>query len=210
MIAIPNRNSEEQNSKDLNSGSITNGDRSLEFERQFLKRSRTGWLELWQWMCQHSWFQDKLNWACQKVLKYSGSPPDRAVDIKQQALLLMAANLRRRPDLGFDASRGRLSPLLATIILRCCQKALRQFRGFDSSRVEETSQVYCLFGEAETDRALDLADGVNNLPEPWRETIKYLLNEVPVSEIAVRFGCSERTVYRRIERAIEMLRQKLN
>ena len=210
MIAIPERDSNpEHHQTSANDRRGPLEIEALEFEAVFLSMQNAEWLDVWQWMCQEPWFQRRLDWASQLVLRRTGCPRDWETDIKQQALLVLAANLRKKSDLGFDTARGRLGPFLSTVLYRCCQKAIRQFRGFHSaSAVEEMPETYI----CSTDRQealLDLHEVVDQLPNPWKETMQWLLDERSVSEIASHFDCSERTVYRRIERAMEMLRKKL-
>ena len=129
-------------------------------------------------------------------------------DVKQEALLYFARSVERDVSLGFRPERGSLGAFLATIINRCCQKGLRQFRHSHQRALHESHHPL-IENWNDLDEQLDLEEQISRIPEPYRSTIRLFCDGRTIGEIATEKSKSERTVYRWVEKGVAMLREQL-
>lgn len=167
------------------------------------------WTEVWQKFHDNRWFKKRLNDSAGRVISQTGLPQEWKEDVKQEALIVFSRALQRDKTLGFDERRGNFGSFISTIIYRCCQKGLRQFRRSINQAVTADKHPLTEPMEALDDR-LDLRDCVWRLDEPYQSTVRLILFGRSITEIARLTKRSERTIYRRLERAIELLRELLD
>ena len=136
-------------------------------------------------------------------------PLEWSDDISQEAMIYFAGLLQRKPDLGFDESKSKFTTWLGTLINGCCLKAIRQFK--DSLR--QRLQVFPNDSITETisslEKQIDFMEQVNQLDDKFRIPLFEYWNGVSIETIADDLGTSARTIYRRIETGIELLKKKL-
>jgi len=164
------------------------------------------WQEVWEIFYRNRWFRQTLLIAARRAVRRAGLKRDCVDDVRQEALIEFSRSLQRRPSLGFDPSRGNFSSFVGLIIHRCCLKALRQFRhqylslhddGFFHPYYEEHSQI---------EKIMDLRKATSELQEPYRGLVRQICAGVSIDEIANRSKRSRRTIYRWLDRSIELLK----
>ena len=189
-----------------------------EKERQELERTysehccstNTSWELAFEKLSSTRWFKGQLSRAVNRLARKAKLSADRLPDIKQEALVIFAKSMRRDMSLGFDHQRGSLASLLAVIIYRCCCKSLCQFRNPMVNLPFDREANHPLDHHAETIAdQIDVQLCVDRLREPFKQTIQLLLANHSMEEIAMLSSCSLRTVYRRRDRAYQLLREQL-
>lgn len=168
--------------------------------------SEEQWTGIWQLFYDSPWFKRRLEFSARSLIQRFGLPLQWKEDIKQEALLVFARSVQRDTSLGFDSTRGSFGAFVSTIIHRCCQKGLRQFN-HSNLQVIENENLHPFIDLTETlDEHIDLRECLNQLPEPYRLTVSMICEGKSVPQIASKTRRSTRTVYRWLERAIELLR----
>ena len=163
------------------------------------------WTEIWRLFYEHPWFKHRLNASAIRQVRRCHMPLEWTEDIKQEALLVFARAIQRDCALGFDSSRGSFGGFLSTIIERSCQKGLRQFKHSINSVGEEYNHPF-LDNRQELEEHIDLQDCLARLPEPYKMTIELIFKGESVPEIAQTTRRSQRTVYRWLEKATDLIR----
>ena len=166
------------------------------------------WQEVWEIFYQNPWFRKKLFYSAQFAARQSGLGRHNIDDIQQEALIIFSKSLQRDTSLGFDRNRGSFRGFISTVIHRCCQKALRQFHrqhlySLDCEYLHPTHNE----NEGVVEQ-LDLETLIQKIPDPYRHTLQQLLEGSTIKQIAQRQRKSQRTIYRWLERAVQILQSK--
>jgi RNA polymerase sigma factor (sigma-70 family) len=178
----------------------------LQHRHQVAVKTAIGWQEVWELFYRNRWFRQTLLIAARKAVRRSGLKRDCVDDVRQEALIEFSRSLQRRTSLGFDPTRGNFAAFVGLIVHRCCLKALRQFRhqylslhqdGWFHPYYEEHSQI---------EKIMDLKQAASELQEPYRSLVRQICAGVAIDEIAQRSKRSRRTIYRWLDRAIELLK----
>lgn len=178
----------------------------LELRHLIAVQTAVDWQEVWELFYRNRWFRQTLLIAARKAVRRSGLKRDCVDDVKQEALVEFSRCLQRRTSLGFDPSRGNFAAFIGLIIHRSCLKGLRQFRhqhlslhedGWFHPYYEEHSQI---------EKAIDLRQAANSLQEPYRGLVRQVCAGVSIDEIACRSKRSRRTIYRWLDRSIELMK----
>lgn len=166
----------------------------------------TPWQEVWEIFYRNRWFRQTLLIAARRAVRRAGRKRDCVDDVRQEALVEFSRSLQRNVSLGFDPGRGNFAAFVGLIVHRCCLKALRQFRhqclslhdeGFFHPYYEEQSQIEKIF---------DLRKAASELQEPYRSLVRQVCNGDSIDEIADRSKRSRRTIYRWLDRSVELLK----
>jgi len=124
---------------------------------------------------------------------------------KQHVLVELAAAIQRQPMLGFDTRKGSYGGFLSTILYRACLKALRQFsQSKDRSYFEDLLHPY-YEDQAQREKILDFRHVASQIPDPYRRIVRQLCNGSSIPEIATAEDRSTRTIYRLVERSIDLM-----
>ena len=178
----------------------------LELRHLIAVQNAIQWQEVWELFYRNRWFRQTLLIAARKAVRRSGLKRDCVDDVRQQALIEFSRSLQRRTSLGFDPSRGNFAAFVSLIVRRCCLKALRQFRhqylslheeGWFHPYYEESSQI---------EKIMDLRQAASELPEPYRRLVRQVCAGASIDEIARRSKRSRRTIYRWLDRSVELLK----
>lgn len=166
------------------------------------------WLSIWNLFIDDPWIQQQLGFLTTRVAKAGKICSVDQDDLRQNALVEFAANLRRDPSLGYESEKGRYQSLISTILYRCCLKAQRQFK----FQVREESVDYVLESDYQSDfqpqqDSLDLLALIDQLAEPHRKVASLYTLGKSVEEIAASLQKSKRTAYRMLQEATKMLRK---
>lgn len=164
------------------------------------------WTGIWQLFHEHAWFKQRLNSSAQRLLKANGLPAQLKDDVTQEASLVFARSLRRDTSLGFDEQKGVYAAFLSTIVYRCCQKGVRQFRREWAAPFNEELAMFADDFTEELSDQLDLDACLDLLPEPYKLTVKLFREGKTIPQIAKRTKRCTRTIYRWLETATSLLR----
>ena len=167
------------------------------------------WTEIWQMFYEDAWFQHRLNDSARFNTLRCHMPMHNREDVKQEALVQFARAIERDRSLGFRPERGNYGAFLATVIHRCCQKGLRQFRHFGGPSIWDGLRHPLVDHWDELDEQLDLRESIGQIPEPYRKTIQQICEGHSIEEIARRRKKSVRTIYRWLDQGIERLKALL-
>jgi len=183
---------------------------STDLETKHFLASQTlqDWQYIWELFYQDAWFRKKLNRSARYAVRQSGLGRHCIDDVQQEALVEFAKSLQRDPSLGFDPSRGDFRAFLVTIVHRCCQKGLRQFRMQYSLSIEDESLHPCYEDHSQIEEVMDLRQLARQIPEPYRGTVRQICNGLSIDEIARKRNRSKRTIYRWIDKSIVLLQTK--
>ncbi|TWT74872.1 sigma-70 family RNA polymerase sigma factor [Allorhodopirellula solitaria] len=145
------------------------------------------WLEVWQLFAGNEFYRSQL-WGCAEIsVIETGAPFGWADDVAHDAMLLLARQLQRRSDLGyqFDRPPEQFGNWLRTIPFRQCHEAIRSQRrrhGRDlpleldppGERIEIIEQ------------RIDVRTAIDGLDEPFRTILFLDCGGLSLREIADR------------------------
>jgi RNA polymerase sigma factor (sigma-70 family) len=192
-------------------------DRSLEDLRdrffgvldQTVAEGKPLWHDVWRLFIEHPWYQAELHRAAVRTLRHARLHHQWIDDVTQQAMILLARDLRRSADLHLDraAAEEHFAGWLGTIIRRHCQQAARSMRraprraGFQLPAVLAAASR-----QFPTDLILDLALAIRKLPAESRRALVLRLGGYRISEISHRLHTSQAAVQRALARGLFKLR----
>ena len=159
------------------------------------------WIEIWELIYCDPWFQSRLEMLIAKIIRKNQLPRHWKDDIYQEAMIVFAQSLRRRPGLGFDPQRGKYESLLVTVLNRCCQKGLRQFRNTLVQRNLDPEIQPCIDRVMSAEKLFEYRELMELIPEPARSILLAICHGESVEAMANRLDCSSRTIYRHLENA---------
>jgi RNA polymerase sigma factor (sigma-70 family) len=166
------------------------------------------WQEVWCLFLEHPWYQAELHQAARRVLRRQQAPARWAEDIAEDAPLIFAKDLQNAPDLRLDRTRPveRFCGLLATIITRDCQKALRSKRRNErragcSSLAVETA----ISPATPIDDMIDLRSAIEDLPPDCRAVVELHWHGWRIGQIAKELALSQTVVHRALQRGLSLL-----
>jgi RNA polymerase sigma factor (sigma-70 family) len=131
-------------------------------------------------------------------------------DITQQAMLLLARDLRHAADLHLDraAAQDHFAGWLRKIIARHCQQAARSMRR--AQRRAGLQQPAVLAASSRlfpTDSILDITMAIGKLPNESRRVLLLRLRGCGIAEIARRLHRSQTEIHRALARGLSRLRR---
>jgi len=127
-----------------------------------------------------------------------------ADDAVQNALL---KGWRRRL---FLRRRDRLLQWLCSIVINESYNILRERQNDEKHRPIESENVAMPHSDEYTEQLSRLDEAIANLPEIYRETVHVaLLSDMETDAAASLLGCSTNTLYQRIHKAKQLLREAL-
>ncbi len=184
---------------------------SVQLAKQHLKaiQQNKTWVEIWDLIYSHPWFQSQLNACVAKTIYKNQLPRGWKDDIQQEAVLLFAREIKRKRDLGFDPQKGDYRALVLTILRRCCLKGIRQFKRTLTNKPIQPSLDVAEETIFDADELFDFREKIRQLPEPGRTIVLAVCHGEPIELIAHRLGQSPRTVYRHLRKSKNQIREKL-
>ena len=147
------------------------------------------WTEVWQFLVDSDVYQDQLGRCARFALHAGGAPKEWQDDIRQDALLLLARQLQRSTDLGYDADRpaSEFGGWLRTILTRQSREAIRCMRRrHQRDSVLEESGANEI--ELTLDAAIDMRQAIDQLCEPDRTIMFLSQSGWSLQEIADKLG----------------------
>ncbi|WP_430453471.1 sigma-70 family RNA polymerase sigma factor [Rhodopirellula europaea] len=169
-----------------------------------------GWLEVWNIFVSSDLYRNQLSTCAEISLMETGAPKSWADDVAHDAMLLLARQLRKRSDLGyqFDRPPKQFASWFRTILFHQCHEAIRSFRrrhGRDSplelDPISERSQLI--------EQRLDIRMAVDRLDEPMRTILMLGYGGLSLREIADRLQLTYDQVRYANKQGRETLERKL-
>ena len=181
---------------------------SDDLELQYFTALQTmqDWQDIFEVFYANPWFNFKLRTYVRTAARKFSLGSDCYDDIRQEALVLFAGTLQRNRSLGFVRSKGSFSGFVSIIIYRCCLKGLRQFQRQHQAMSDDDFFHPYYEEQAQLEKLLDFRHMVVQIPEPYRGIVGQLLAGESVGSIAKSRKRSKRTIYRWIDRSIELLK----
>jgi len=180
----------------------------LELQHFTALQTMCGWQEIWELFYASPWFRYKLGFCVRKAARDSGLGKDCCDDIQQEGLIEFAKAIQRNSSLGFDPSKGTFQGFLSTVIYRCCLKGLRQFqRRYCSIPNDDFMHPY-YEEHAQLEKLMDFRHLARQISEPYRGIVRQLLAGESIPQIAKSRNRSTRTIYRWIDRSVELLKER--
>ena len=167
------------------------------------------WWRVWRLFVEHAWYQQLLDQCVSMVMTRRSAPPGWLDDVKQDAILLLARDLRRTTDLNVDHDRveAHFEPWMRTITMRHCQQALRGMRRKAEWTADEAAAG--LFGGDDRRHQaarIDVQAALDRLRQPDRTVLSLLAEGWSGKEIAAELGITYPKMNYSLRRGIRRLR----
>jgi RNA polymerase sigma factor (sigma-70 family) len=155
----------------------------------------------------HPWYQRELNSAAHHTVVKTRGRRELIADVRQDALLLLARELRRHRDLGFDRSRPRdgFPGWIRTIISRHCREALRRLRRQTDRRREAGGEPHAADPTESMTSRLDLQAAIQALGPRERAVVSLSMQGRSIADIASELSEPYQTIYSVWQRALHRL-----
>ena len=166
------------------------------------------WILQWDSLLAEPEFNAMVDDIVTAACRRSSLPRDCVDDVRQEMFLRLAAAFRRRPDLGYDPTRGPVRPFLWILLWRMARRSVPQFAYRFTASIDTIAPDHdrlTIEETAERDRRIDRILAVNRLPDPLRYVMTRWLEGRTSIEIARELNLSRRTTYRRIEQGRQQL-----
>jgi RNA polymerase sigma factor (sigma-70 family) len=141
--------------------------------------------DVWQIFANSEFYREQLSTCAKISLMETGAPKSWADDIVQEAMVLLARQLRKRSDLGYQLDRPtkQFASWIRTILFRQCHEAIRSYRRkhgrdlpLNLASVSQPPEVI--------EQKLDLRAALNSLDELPRTVMFMSYNDLSLREIA--------------------------
>ncbi len=180
----------------------------LELQHFTALQTMQNWQDIWELFYVSEWFRYKLGFCVRRAARECGLQADCHDDIRQEALVEFARAVQRNLSLGYDPGKGSFQGFLSTVIYRCCLKGLRQFKRRCRSLPDDDFMHPYYEEHAQLEKVMDFRHVARQIPEPYRGIVRQLVAGQSVEHIARTRKRSKRTIYRWIDRSIEMLKAR--
>lgn len=175
-----------------------------------LSQSPTTNLPLWKQIVLDPWYRSQLKICSLRVSRHKRGVI-ASEDIQQEAMLLLARSLTRRPHLGFTPHQKLefFSRWMKTIIVHDCRQAARRLRrGPETIPLDETDEPHDFFDRL--DRRIDLDSCLRTLPPEERFIVQQYRLGHSLEETADWLSISVATAHRRFQRGLALLKRQIN
>jgi DNA-directed RNA polymerase specialized sigma24 family protein len=168
------------------------------------------WHQVWRVLLSHPWYQDELRRAAFRTLRPARLHLQWIDDVKQEAMLLLARDLRHSADLHVDraAAEEHFAAWLRKIIMRHCQQAARSMRRAQRRAGLQQAEVLAAASKSlPLDSILDLALAIRKLPKASRRVLLLRLRGWGIVEITQRVHRCQTEVHRALAKGLSKLRR---
>jgi RNA polymerase sigma factor (sigma-70 family) len=165
------------------------------------------------------WYHSELRRIATALVGRRAAWRGRVDDLVHDALLLMARNLERRPDLGFDHGRPtdefacRLRSIIRNHLLQALRRERRQMppQADFENHVDTDRRVVTAARVRRRERQLarDAIELLDALPEPISGVLKLHFDQVPSGTISQRLGFSRWRVRQMIAAGMAEIRNAM-
>jgi len=201
MISIPKSRQKETKRPSLES-------EELELQHFTALQTMQDWQDIWDLFYASDWFRYKLGFCVRKAAREFGLMSDCHDDIRQEALVEFARSIQRNLSLGYDPTKGTFQAFLSTVIYRCCLKGLRQFKRRCLSLPDDDFMHPYYEEHSQLEKVIDFRHVARQIPEPYRGIVRQLLAGQSIEHIARTRKRSKRTIYRWVDRSIDLLKAR--
>jgi|GEM_PF-2353288 len=169
------------------------------------------WRHIWELLVGDSWYQEQLASAASITLRSSRRPLEWRQDIEQEATVMLALRLQKKPCLGVNPvlATHHFGGWMRTIITRDCRNALRKlYKGgrFVSPLPE------CLVATDDLlsrDLRIDMAEALDLLEVQEKEVLMQSSKGHTLKQVAEIFDLPFWRTYRTYHRGLKNLRRLL-
>lgn len=174
-------------------------------------QSGSHWAQIWRLFLADPWYREQLDVCARRALRKTGGRPDWLDDIKQDAVLALAAKLRRRPGLGIDPQKaqGHFEGWIGTILDRDCRASLRRLRAVQCRQSALPLHAVGNDPWQRVEQWIDVKLVIDRLNEPVRTATALHVAGTSPRDVARTLGISYWTAVRAIRRGIAALRERL-
>jgi RNA polymerase sigma factor (sigma-70 family) len=166
---------------------------------------------LWRLFVEHSWYRAQLRICALHALYVRSAPRQWLEDVEHEAMLILARELRRRPDLNLNrAMASKTFPVwLRTVISRDCLQAIRKLRRQQRAWRELKEGDRRSDDRALRDERADVSMAMEKLARPLRAALSLYSKGYTFAEIGKRMGVSTATAQRIVHRGLRKLQELL-
>jgi RNA polymerase sigma factor (sigma-70 family) len=169
--------------------------------------SPDGWTEIWNAFVENPWYRGRVAFLTRSILVKGNAPLSWSDDIQQDAILLLARDLRERRDLGLNRARpeAEFEGWINTIISHHIRQALRRMRRTTKGvgLVESMEPVQT---HVDMEARFDLEQAVEQLADPDKTIIRLFSHGYSIVEIAHSLHLTYRQTRYRIGRSLNHLK----
>jgi DNA-directed RNA polymerase specialized sigma24 family protein len=172
------------------------------------------WFEIWRLFLNDPWYRAELAKHARLVLHAGNAPIEWQEDLQHEAMLILAAKLRKKPHLDLDDQglTERFPAAIGTIVHNECRQALKRLRRMyrtGPELFEESGHRAAVTFYEIQQRALDLSSLIDELPEPLCSVLRLSQSGYNIRQIASRLGLTYWETYRAFHRGVARLRDEL-
>lgn len=170
------------------------------------------WLAVWHLLIEHPWYREQLSAAAGSVLRGGGYSLQWREDIEHDAILLLARQLRKAPDLYVDPLRAErhFAGWMRTITGRACKDALRQLRRKSTTDIPSPELLPAREQRAGRDALIDLAEALEQFDEKTRAVLLLHSKGLAFRRIATELELSHWDVFSTYHKGLEKLGRRLD
>lgn len=176
---------------------------------RLLAAGRVDYRDTWRAFAANERYQYELRTAAARLLRQRRLSAQRAEDVVQDALLMLAKRLERHSNLGFDPRYGREHFLgwLRALVYSQCRQVLRRQRS-QERRGPPIDNEWAAVHAATAGWRAEMADAIQSLDEPLREIVDAFARWGSIAAVAERLDLSSSTAWRRFRQAVKQLRPR--
>lgn len=169
------------------------------------------WLEIWQLVVSHPWYQQQLASAARSVLRGSGVSLQLQKDIEHDSMTLLARRLRKSAGLGIDPVRAErhFAGWMRTIISRDCRDAVRKLRRQSAASLQRPDHLPASEERVQRETRIDLAMALDRLGGQERAVLTLYSAGYTLLQIAEKLGLTFWETHGAFHRALKRVRRLL-
>jgi RNA polymerase sigma factor (sigma-70 family) len=170
------------------------------------------WWRVWRLLVDDPWYQSQLEARACWVVVASGSSLQWVEDVTQDAILILARNLRRTPHLGADPLRvnEHFTAWMRGMMTRHCSEALRRIHRLHLRDVPSACHEIIVDHRQFVEERIDLSLAVDTLPDFQRAVVSLRLKGLSAIDIADALQIHPKRVTRACHQAVQSLQKKLS
>lgn len=168
-------------------------------------------MEIWRLFADDRWFQALLETRARRALFLRGARLAWLGDVKHEALLSLARQLAKTPDLRVDLQRvdETFPAWIGMIVERSCGEAIHWLTRLDRLHHALVESIPDPRAEQSFEALFDIDWAIGEQPQPERTMLYLKAGGCSIAEIAARLEMTYWEVYRRLKAATARLQRRL-
>ena len=168
--------------------------------------------ETWRLFADDPWFQQLLETRARRALLSRAGRLDWLGDVKHEALLALARQLAKTPDLrvNLDLVNQTFPGWIGAIIDRACGDAIRWLARLHRLQAETLEKIADPVDRLAADTRIDVSVAIGLQEEPYRTLLFLSAKGYSIQEIADRLDLTYWETYRRLNAGIARVRRRLS